>query len=329
MSLSENEEFAQFAATLTAEAKTSEPAPEANSTETKAPEPEATKVEEKPAEDKPKEAAEKKPDEKKDEKPPEKKVDWRELAAKEKEKRAAKAAAKAAAAQRDAEYAAAREKAAKLDEIMKLSKEKRLAALEKLGMTLDDVNSEYIKDLEENPNRPSPRETAMEKQLGAILDELKTLKEERAKLQEEAKARAQEQAVKDTEAKYFAKAQEAIKAKPDDYELLSRDPKGHEVVFHFIAAHYADTSVFDPKTGELIEPGEELDIHEACRRVEAGLVEQIAPFAGAKKLAAKKPSDTETLSGDVRQPESRQTTATDDDREFQSVALRLLKSQPA
>lgn len=315
----EQEEFAKFTQSLMS-AET--PAPEAPKEEAATPAPEV-KAEETPAE---KPAEPPKADTPKvEEKPEDKKVDWRELAAKEKERRAQKAQAKLQQAQREKQFAEAAAKAAQLDEIMKLSKEKRLSALERLGMTLDDVNGEYIRDLEENPNRPPPAVVAAQKELAEIKAELKEWREEKAKREAEAQ-KAQFQAQRDKiQNEYTAKAAEAIKAKADDYELLGKHPKGSEVVFHFIAAHYASTATLDDD-GNVIVPGEELDVHEACKRVEAGLIEQLKPFAESKKLrGASKAQDSTTLAGDVRQPNSPPEKMVDEDKDFLNFGLRLIK----
>lgn len=316
--MDESEEFAQFTASMLSSTPAETPAPEAPAEVPSQSEETKREGTEKPAAEAPKAD---KPEEKKP-------VDWRDLAAKEKERRAQKAAAKIATQQREREYAAAKEKAARLDEIMQLSGTKRLAALEKLGMTLDDVNTEYIRDLEENPNKPSPAALAAEKRIAQLEEKLNAVlqKDEQAKAERE-KEQAHAQRAK-IQGEYENKASEAIKAKPDDYELLSKHPKGSEVVFHLIAAHYAETATFD-EAGELIAPGEELDVHTACRRVEEGLLEQLKPYAESKKFRTGKAADSTTLAGDVRSPAARAEPSADDDNEFLNTTLRLIKQQSA
>lgn len=316
--MDESEEFAQFTQSMLASTPAETPSPAASDTPadvtTEAPKAEAT---------------EKPPEAPKADKPEEKKpVDWKELAAKEKERRAQKAAARVNAEKQAREVESLRQKAQKLDEIMQLSGTKRLAALEKLGMTLDDVNTEYIRDLEENPNKPSPAALAAEKRIAQLEEKLNAVlqKDEQVKAERE-KEQAQATRAK-IQGEYETKASEAIKAKPDDYELLGKHPKGSEVVFHLIAAHYAETATFD-EAGELIAPGEELDVHTACRRVEEGLLEQLKPYAESKKFRSGKSADSTTLAGDVRSPAARAEPSADDDNEFLNTTLRLIKQQSA
>jgi uncharacterized protein YgiM (DUF1202 family) len=314
--MDESEEFQKFTASLIAG---EQPAPQ----ETPAPEAsEAAPTEAKP-EDKPAAA---KPEEKK---PEDKPVDWKALADKEKERRIQKAQARVQQQKIERELTEAKAKAAQLDEIMKLSKEKRLAALEKLGMTLDDVNSEYIREHEENPNKPPPHVAALEKQLADMKEKLDAVlqKDEQAKAEREEQAsKAQREAIQKT---YESKASEVIKANQDEYEILAKNPQGSEVVFHYIAAHYANTAKFDDD-GNVLVPGEELEISEACRQVEAKLAERYGWVREVKKLrGALKIPDSTTLAGDVRTPAPAPEQVADEDKEFLNATLRLIKQQPA
>ncbi len=313
--MDESEEFAQFTQSMLSSTPAETPAVTEAPAATEEPKAEGT---DKPAVEAPKAD---KPEEKKP-------VDWRDLAAKEKERRAQKAAARINAEKQAKEVEGLRQKALKLDEIMQLSGTKRLAALEKLGMTLDDVNGEYIRDLEENPNKPTPAAVAAEKRIAQLEEKLNAVlqKDEQARAERE-KEQAHSQRAK-IQGEYETKASEAIKAKPDDYELLSKHPKGSEVVFHLIAAHYANTATFD-EAGDLIAPGEELDVHTACRRVEDGLVEQLKPYTETKKFRSGKAPDSTTLAGDVRSPAAQAEPSPDDDREFLNTTLRLIKQQSA
>jgi hypothetical protein len=321
--MTESEEFAQFAQTLVASTPAEAPAeavveaPAETPAQAEAPKAEG---EQKPAAEAPKvEAKEDKPE----------KTDWAALAAKEKERRAQKAAARINAEKQAREVEELKQKATQLDEIMKLSKEKRLSALEKLGMTLDDVNSEYIRELDEKPNKAPAWAEQILRQQAEEKAERDAWKAEKARIEAENKAKQAEAEQAKIKNEYASRASQAIKAKPDDYDVLSRHPEGSEVVFHYIAAHYAQTATFD-EAGNVIVPGEELDVHEACRRVEAGLREKLKPFASSKTLRGSVTAqDSTTLAGDMRSPASRSEPSADDDSEFKQVALRLLKQQSA
>lgn len=324
----ESEDFAKFAATLVAEIPKAEtpaegtPAPETPKTEAKTEEP---KTAETPTPEAKTETPPSKVEEPK--KPEEKPTDWAALAAKDKERRAARAAARAREAETAQMLAEAQAKAAQLDEIMKLSKEKRLAALEKLGLTVDDVNTEYIRSIEQDPNKAPPALVKAEKRIADLEAKLDAVlqRDEQAKL-EQTKREAEATRTK-IETEYTARAAAALKEKPTDYEALSNHPKGSEVVFHYIAAHYAKTATFDD-AGNLLAPGEELDVHEACRRAEAALVEENKWTANVSKFrgSAKAP-DTTTIAGNARQPEPPKEQAASDDSEFTNTVLRLVKQQ--
>lgn len=306
--VTEEQEFAQFAAKMAAEKPEAAPeapaeAPAAETSAESAPPPSAD-GEKEPTEAPPK--VEAKPEAPK---APEKKTDWSAALAKEKEKRQAKIAAKLAAEKQAADLAAAQAKAAQLDEIMKLSKEKRLAALEKLGMTVDDVNTEYIRDIEANPNKPPPYVSALEKKLEEQTAMLKQIAEREAQREAQALEARRAETLREIE----NSVGEAIKTKADDFELLSRHKQGKEIVINLLAAHHEAT-------------GEVLSIEQACAKVEAYLTEDLKPFTETKKFRAsiQKPADTPTISGDMRQSEPRGTSGSDEDTEFLKTGLRLL-----
>lgn len=307
--VTEDQEFAQFAAKMAAgapadapEAPAAEPAADPGAVPTPAPEGEPAKE---PTETPPKvEAAPEAP------KAPEKKTDWTAALAKEKEKRQAKIAAKLAADKQAAELAAAKEKAARLDEIMTLSKEKRLAALEKLGMTVDDVNTEYVRSIEQDGNKPPPYVSALEKKLEQQEALLRQIAERDARRDTEALEQRRAETLREIE----SSVGEAIKTKADDFELLSRHKQGKEIVINLLAAHHEAT-------------GEVLGIEQACAKVEAFLMEDLKPFTETKKFrsaATQKSTDTPTISGDMRQSEPRGASGSDEDNEFLKTGLRLL-----
>lgn len=303
--VTEDQEFAQFASKLAASSveAPAETAPE-KPAEAPAEEKEAAPVEQKPAEEPAKVEAKPEPP-----KEPEKPKDWSAALAKEKEKRQAKIAAKLAADKQAAEFAAAQAKAAQLDEIMKLSKEKRLAALEKLGITVDDVNTEYVRSIEQEPNKPPPVVSALQRELAETKAQIKEL------LDRDAKRDAQllEQRRQETLREIESSVGEAIKTKADEFELLSRHKQGKEIVINLLAAHHEAT-------------GEVLGIEQACAKVEAYLLEDLKPFAETKKFRAttQKPADTPTISGDMRQSQPHASSGSDEDREFLTTGLRLL-----
>lgn len=300
--MTEQEEFEQFTAGIKdsatetpAETPATEPAKEPEATPAEEPAKEAPAKEEPPKEEPPKEA--------------EKKVDWAAKAAAEKEKRVARHAARLAAEQKEREFAEAKAKAARLDEILTLSKEKRLTALEKLGMSVDDINTEYIKEAEANPDRPPPYVSALEKKLEEQTAMLKMLAERETKREAEALERQRQETLKSIE----TSVADTLKNKADDLELLSRHKQGKEIVINLLAAHHEET-------------GEVMDIEQACRLVEEHLLEDLKPFAETKKLRAQtsKPADTQTISGDMRQAEPRGAPGSDDDREFLNTGLRIV-----
>lgn len=306
--ITEEQEFAQFAAKMAAEKPEAAPeapaeAPAAETSVESAP-PQAADGEKEPTGAPPK--VEAKPEAPK---APEKKTDWTAALAKEKEKRQAKIAAKLAADKQAAELAAAKEKAAKLDEIMTLSKEKRLAALEKLGMTIDDVNTEYVRSIEQDGNKPPPYVSALEKKLEEQTAMLKQIAEREAQREAQAVEARRAETLREIE----TNVGEAIKSKADDFELLSRHKQGKEIVINLLAAHHEAT-------------GEVLSIEQACAKVEAFLLEDLKPFTETKKFrsAIQKPADTQTISGDMRQSEPRGTSGSDEDTEFLKTGLRLL-----
>jgi hypothetical protein len=306
--VTEEQEFAQFAAKMTAgEPDTEQKKPDEEPTEAPAADPELAPDAEpakEPTEAPPKVEAKPEPP-----KEPEKKTDWTAALAKEKEKRQAKIAAKLAADKQASDLAAAQAKAAQLDEIMQLSKEKRLAALEKLGMTVDDVNTEYIRDIEQNPNKPPPYVSALEKKLEEQTAMLKQIAEREAQREAQAIEARRAETLREIE----NSVGEAIKTKADDFELLSRHKQGKEIVINLLAAHHEAT-------------GEVLSIEQACSKVEAFLLEDLKPFTETKKFrsATQKSTDTPTISGDMRQSEPRGASGSDEDTEFLKTGLRLL-----
>ena len=302
--MTEQEEFAAFAATVIAP-QDDTPAPVAVTTEA----PKEVEVADK-AEVSAEVAKEEPPKvvepPKVEEKP---KIDWKELAAKEKAKREAKHQARQQAEVLAREVAEAKKAKLELDELKALAGTDELKALERLGLTIDKVNTRYIKNIEDNPDTPPPAITAAQKEIAAMRAELAEIK------QQNAKREAEQLTAKRTEslASLNDDIAKVMSSKPDDYEVLSRKKQGKEVVINLLAAQHETTGRYD--------------IEEACRDAEEFFREQIKETADTKfirSLVAPQ-SSSAGIAGNMRQSEPRGSSGSDEDNEFLATSLRLLK----
>lgn len=252
------------------------------------------------------------------EKKEEPKKDWRELAAKEKERREAKRAEKAAQAQRQAEYEAALAKAKRLEEIEALRDKDPLAAAEKLGMTVEQLNTKYLARLD---GAQDAEKQAMVERLAKLEQTIEAERAARAAAEQAAKEAERQEIERRRESKkaeLFSDFDNVISANPD-FEIVGRAPEGKEEVLDLLAAFKA-------------KHGRPLDLKTAMEVVTEKLTERYRPIATARQFqsATQKPaSGISTLTSDMRQSEPRQITAAEEDSEFMKLAFRLHNQQPA
>lgn len=251
------------------------------------------------------------PAEAKPEPTPEPKTDWAAVAAKERARREARQQSRQQAAATAAALEAAQAKAAMLDELQSLAKSDRLAALEKLGLDISEVNHDYVDRLDKNPNAPTPAQKAEADRLARIEARQDAIDAANAKAKADAEAASKQERISTAKRELTEQTSKIIKENIDEFDTLSRHKKGPEIVISLLVGHHR-------------QYGKDLDIKDACRQVEAYLAEEMKPFAGAKALAAAE-AKTTTLSGDMRQADLRQSQGTDENKEFLSTALRLLK----
>lgn len=297
-------DFAAFAATLNVVTPDA-PAPEA------APADVAVTPAEGASTDTPKAEAPPPPAEAKPEPTPEPKTDWAAVAAKERARREARQQSRQQAAATAAALEAAQAKAAMLDELQTLAKSDRLAALEKLGLDISEVNHDYVDRLDKNPNAPTAAQKAEADRLARIEARQDAIDAANAKAKADADAASKKERIATAHRELTEQTTKVIKENIEEFDTLSRHKKGPEIVISLLVGHHR-------------QYGKDLDIKEACRQVEAHLAEEMKPFAGAKALAAPE-AKTTTLSGDMRQADLRQSQETDENKEFLSTALRLLK----
>lgn len=313
--MSEDQDFAAYAAQLVSETS-------AAPVETPAVEPAAAPAEvaapveqEKPAEVAKIEAPKAVEPEKKEEE-----IDWVAAAAKAREQREAKAKAKAEATKRDQELAELKAKAAKLDAVQEKAKQSKLAAIKELGLEFDDISGEYLRELDKGG---TPAEmTAEQKRIAALEEKIARTEQliaEREKREAEQKEQAEKAEFERQYRQLETEVTSAIKEQAADLKYLGRLKQGKDVVINVLGAHAQET-------------GEILSILDACRMVEAELAAQVKALTGEEEKPSQKPAETKTeaveqvaIGSNMREPEPRTDQGSDENQAFQQTVLRLMK----
>lgn len=318
----EEQEFAQFASTLPApNEEQDEVDPEAGAKIDAAFEAELAKekvkhdAEEKPEgepsneEQKPEVKAEKPAPEPKKEEPKKDDKDWKAIAAAEKAKREARAQKRHEELRQKDEVEALRAKAAKLDAILGKSKESKLEAVKEMGLSYDELTEEMLATLEKDKNTPAPL-TPEQKRI-ADLEAKIAAQEKRDAEAEAARLKAnREEALRSLDAQILELA-----TKTEDFELLSRKPAGRQAVIKLLAQHHHDSN------------GEVMNLADACREIEAVLRDDAKGTADTKFVRSLINGDSpKTLTSDMRESGTPSHRDGDDDQEFLSSTLRMLKN---
>lgn len=297
--MGEDEEFASIVAqAMQSETPTAKPAEaETPATEPQAEQPKSeTPAAEKPAAEQEVTAKTEPEAEKTEEPKPEpKKTDWKAAAAAERQKQAARSAAKTQQSEIQAKLAAAERELAGFRAIKAKAESDPLAAAEEFGLNYERLTKEYIKTLEQNPNQPQvPAEVkqALQK-FQEVQGEIHTLREQLA----------EERRLKVVSG-FQADVQSILAAKGDEFELTKTAEEGPALVQAIVAERWKQTAEFN-SAGQLIKDGETMATEEACKLAEEYFEgKQLKRFAETKKfkaLAGQKPPE-------VKKPEEKKSS---------------------
>lgn len=251
-------------------------------------------------------------------KPEAPKVDWKAVAAADKERRAARHAAKEKASAVANENAALKARIAKLDAFEAKKASDPLAALEDVGLSYSDLTTKYIQSLERQKLDGKPITPEEPPEIKALRADVAAMK---AKLEADQEAVAKQQDAANYTA-VMAKIEEVATA--EDCELVKTLPDGKAKVYQIMAEYYSETG------------GQHLDFAVAAKAAEQALEEErLTPILQTKKAQAKiaalapakKSEPAATLTGDLKKPSSAGTPKADLD-EMLTIFNRL-QSQEA
>lgn len=228
-------------------------------------------------------------------KPDAPKVDWKAVAAADKERRAARHAAKAKAESVANENAALKARIAKIDAFEAKKAKDPLGALDDVGLSYSDLTTKYIQSLERKKLDGEPITPEEPPEIKALRQDVATMK---AKLEEDREAVARQQDAANFNV-IMGKIEQVATA--EDCELVKTLPDGKAKVYAIMAEYYSETG------------GQHLDYAVAVKAAEQALEEErLTPILQTKKAQAriaalapaKKPEPAPTLSGALKQPSS-------------------------
>jgi len=172
------------------------------------------------------------------------------------------------------------EKAAKFKEVedlIALSKSNPLAALEKMGLTYEQLTTAILKgDKSVEINKVSK----VEEENKALKQQLDTLISNMQNAETKAKIDA-------AQSKFNGEIKAALQTAGDKFELLNANPDATDIVFNIIDQDFTEKTAQAKREGKEITLTDALTFEQAAEMAEKYLEEELAPYLKTKKFAPK------------------------------------------
>lgn len=233
------------------------------------------------------EEGEKKEEEKEEEEKPEEKKEDKKLDDRIASRFASLSRKEKAIRMREKELEAKVEKFKEVENLMELAKENPVAAIEKLGLTYEQLTSHVLKG-----DKPEIQK------LSKLEHKVEQLEKEKEEFAEQDKQRRMDSAVDG----FKGSIQEHLTANQEKYELINENPDAAEVLYEMIDMDYANKKATAEKEGYEISLDDAMTIEEAADMAEKILFDEVSKYSKAKKFAPKEPIKTEpTKAPEVKQ----------------------------